>query len=229
MARDGIAGPDDGQHVDSSPSFAAVAAVAPLAGPEGVASEGPTAAQSAHDPDAGSVERPAAKTPARPATAVPRVVEPKRPYHVGVALGVATGLYAVSLALVSRMQIDHDQALIVDRQPVRDAIELLDRHHDAMDSDLNVAASAYDDAAGGYNQLVVELADVHQDVASLAKRLRTIRRLAVVDGSGLASLPKISSAGGGTISQPAKATSRTSHKSAPPPPVDTNTGASGGG
>ncbi len=224
MEREGIAGPEGRQHVDSSPSSEAVA---PLAGPEGVASDGPAAAQSAHDRDAGSVERPVAKSLARPATAVPRVIEPKRPYHVGVALGVATGLYAVSLALVTRMQIDHDQALIIDRQPVRDAIELLDGHHDAMDDDLSVAASAYDDAAGSYNQLVLELAEVHQDVASLAKRLRTIRRLAVVDGSGLAGLPSVSTHGG-SVPPPAKAASRTSHKSAPPPPVDTSTGASGG-
>lgn len=212
MAREGIAGPDDVQRVHTPPEDLAtsLAAVAP----------------SGHDAGAEPVVVPPRGKPARPTTAAPRVVETKRPYHVGVALGVAAGLYAGSLALVTRWQVDHDQALIVDRQPVLDAIDLLDRHHDAMDDDLMVASTAYDDAAGGFDELVIRLADVHDDVAALAKRLRVIRRLAVVDGSGLTGLPRIVI---DPQSPPTKAARRTSHASAPAPAVHTKTGASGGG
>jgi hypothetical protein len=225
MPREGIAGPDDPQEVGELPSIKAL--VTPIPEPQ-VTPGDPAVAPSARGPGGVSVAAPVAAKGDRPATPSARVVEPKRPYHVGVALGVAAGLYAGSLAAVTRLQIDHDQALIVDRQPVRDAIELLDQHHDAMDDDLSVAAGAYDAAAGSYNQLALELVDVHRDVATVAKQLRTIRRLAVVDGSGLGSLPRLGTPGG-SVPAPAKAASRTSHKSDPPPPVVTHTGASGGG
>ena len=38
--------------------------------------------------------------------------EARRPYHVGVALGLSTGLYALSLAAVTTFQVAEDRALI---------------------------------------------------------------------------------------------------------------------
>ena len=179
MTQEGLAGLSGREQVDPSTSLKAL--VTPLQ-ELGVAPEGPEAAASARGPAKGSVARPSTGTVDRPAQPGGRVVGAKRPYHVGVAFGVAASLYAGSLAVVTRLQIDHDQTLIADRQPVRDAIDLLHRHHDAMDGNLSVAANAYDDAAESYDQLVLELANVHQDVATLAKRVHIIRRLAVVDG-----------------------------------------------
>lgn len=87
----------------------------------------------------------------------PPAAESKRPYHVGVALGLTAGIYAGSLAAVSMLQFGHDRGLIADRQPVSDAIELLGRNHDEMAFSLERAGGAFEDASTRYAELAAGL------------------------------------------------------------------------
>ena len=42
---------------------------------------------------------------------------PRRPYHLGVALGLSTATYAVTLAAVTCLQVADDRALLAEREP----------------------------------------------------------------------------------------------------------------
>jgi len=170
---------------------------------------------------------PALAAPAkRPAAAVAdgrTVVERKRPYHVGVALGLTAGIYAGSLAAVSMLQFEHDRGLIADRQPVSDAIELLGRSHDQMAASLQRAGAAFTDASTRYGELATGLEALHADVVGLSDQLATINKLAAIDASGLGGAIR---RGSSRLPIVSKSPSKSGSKSAPPPSNGT-TGASG--
>ena len=93
--------------------------------------------------------------------------EPRRPYHLGVAIGVTTGAYALSLLVASSLQFEHDRALIADRQPVADAIDVLGDHHDDMALRLDAARAAYSTGADGYGALIVRLDTLRERLAAM--------------------------------------------------------------
>ena len=132
-----------------------------------------------------------------PATKVSKATtDPKRPYHVGVAIGLTTGAYAISLMAASTIQIDHDRALIVDRQPVAAAIVVLGDHHDDMAWRLERARARYTEGADGYGALVARLDTLRTHLVSVDKAVTAIERANSVLA---ASIPGISlPAGGGS-------------------------------
>jgi len=180
-----------------------------------------------------SKERP---EPAAPRPAVP---EPKRPYHLGVAIGVTTGAYALSLMAASTLQIQHDRALIADRHPVEVAVSVLGSNHDAMESRLELARSRYADGADGYGVLIARLDKMR---ARLEKMDRTVAAIERDSGSIAARIPGVPVAGsrqarastgrsgGGGSSGGGSTAPRTvpgAPAAAAPPPVSAGTGASG--
>jgi len=174
----------------------------------------------------------------RPEPAVP---EPKRPYHLVVAIGVTTSAYALSLMAASTLQIQHDRALIADRDPMQAAITVLGSHHDAMEPRLEAARARYSDGADGYGSLTTRLDTLRQRLAAMDKTVAGIER----DGGMLAArVPGIpgfvtrpaqgASSGGGSSgggSTGAVSTAPRAVLAAPKPvakpPVSASTGASG--
>lgn len=110
----------------------------------------------------------------RPGLAKP---DPKRPYHVGVAIGLTTGVYALSLVAAASMQIETDRALIADRSPVQAAIQALGHHHDLMESHLLEARLQYTDGSAGYTTLAERLAALDARLAASDKSVSDIERL----------------------------------------------------
>ncbi len=123
--------------------------------------------------------------------------EPKRPYHVGVAVGLTTGLYAASLLAASRIQFDADRALIEDRTPVERAIQVLGDHHDGMGDRLAEARDAYGAGAAGFDAMTERLADLDHSLLTLDQTVAAVERLAASISTRLA-LPDVPRARSGT-------------------------------
>lgn len=113
--------------------------------------------------------------PARPKASP--AVDPKRPYHVGVALGLTTGVYAVSLLVTARLQIAADRDLIEDRTPVEAAISSLGDHHDWMDDRLGEARAQYSIGTTGYEALRSRLATLDQRLTTLDQVVDKVEQL----------------------------------------------------
>ena len=109
----------------------------------------------------------------RPRPATP---EPKRPYHLGVAMGVTTGAYALSLLAASTLQIQNDRALIADRHPVEAAITVLGSNHDEMEPRLDAARARYTDGADGYGALVTRLDVLRKRLVAMDRTVAAIER-----------------------------------------------------
>ncbi len=161
--------------------------------------------------------------------------DPKRPYHVGVALGLTTGVYAMSLLATTSMQIEQDRAVIADRDPVQAAIEALDRHHDEMEASLLQARLRYQDGTEGYEALAERLAALEARLAATDKSVSAVERLGASLPSDL-SIPGVTrttrrggSTGGGSSSDGGSSTVKLPPPpaAAAPPPTSGSTGASG--
>ena len=146
-----------------------------------------------------------------PAPAAPRRAnaEPRRPYHLGVAIGVSAGVYAASLAGVTLVQIDQDRRLVADREPVSAAIDALTDHHDTMEASLASARAIYEEASTRYGVVVKDASALHAAVDRLGRRVAAIEGTTVTSGGGTFHLPAPpgkpsagSSSGGGSAAQP---------------------------
>jgi hypothetical protein len=150
--------------------------------------------------------------------------ETRRPFHVGVALGLTASVYAGSLAAVSLLQIDRDRGLTADRQPVSDAIVMLGRHHDEMAASLERAGAVFEAASTRYDQVAADYQELHTALVSLGRKLKAIDALTAVDGSGLGSVSLGS--GGGKLPSVSKAAPRSGGTTSAPA-TSATTGASG--
>jgi len=175
----------------------------------------------------------------KPAASLPSTPEARRPYHVGVAIGLTTGAYALSLMAASTLQIQHDRALIADRRPVEVAVSVLGSNHDVMESSLELARTRYTAGADGYGALVTRLDEMRARLATMDK---TVAGIELDSGSIAASIPgapvaggrqsrgSTSRSGGGGSTGGGSTAARTvpgAPAAAAPPPVSAGTGASG--
>ena len=165
--------------------------------------------------------------------------DPKRPYHVGVALGLTTGLYAASLLATARLQIAADRELIESRTPVEAAISALGDHHDWMDGRLEEARTQYSIGTTGYETVRTRLTTLDEQLSNLNKIVEEVERIgaALPASLDLPGVPTVArSASGGSKTGGSSSTSGGSKAkpppapAAPPPPPATggSTGASGG-
>lgn len=173
----------------------------------------------------------------RPPTKTSPTADPKRPYHVGVAIGLTTGIYAASLFAAARLQIASDRELIEDRTPVEAAISALGDHHDWMDGRLEDARAQYAIGTTGYDALRARLAALDQRLSQLDKVVDRVEKIGATLPASL-NLPALTtprSSGGGTSSAGQSSSGGSKPKrlpaapAAPPPPPATGgtTGASG--
>jgi hypothetical protein len=157
--------------------------------------------------------------------------EPRRPYHVGVAIGLCAGVYAGSLTAVTMLQVDRDRTLIRDRAPVGEAIELLARHNDRLTTEIDAAGVAFQTAADGYEGVAAGVTDLDTAVRKLTVRVAAIKGSTTQIPDAL-SLPPLLRVGGGSSSGgggggSTGSVSKPKPKPAPPP-TQGSTGASGG-
>ena len=176
------------------------------------------------------------RTRGRPA---PSATDPKRPYHLGVAIGITSGVYAASLLVAARLQIETDRALIADRTPVEAAISALGDHHDWMDDRLGEARTAYSVGASGYEALIAKLEAMDARLSDLGATVASVEKLgnSLATSLDLPGVPRFTSSGtqkgssgSGTKSGSGSGTAikpPPAPKPTPPPPTSGQTGASG--
>jgi hypothetical protein len=142
----------------------------------------------------------------------------KRPYHVAVAVGLSTGVYALSLAGVSILQFEHDRQLIAAREPVADAIAELATHHDRLTQRIEAVRGAYERAADRYGLVSDELRRLHDRLADLHGQVAAIEGAAgrLPTAISLPTVPQVKPAPAPVVAAPA-------------PKSHAKTGASGGG
>jgi hypothetical protein len=150
----------------------------------------------------------------------------RRPYHVGVAIGVSAGLYAASLAAVTSLQVAVDREIFEDRRPVSDAIDVLGKYHDDLGQRLNAARDSYTSANGKLSTLAGDMTALHDQLVSLRGQVVALDRSSVPGSVSLGKLPPIRSSGG-TYKAP-KAPPAAAPPPAPPP-THAKSGGSGGG
>jgi hypothetical protein len=160
----------------------------------------------------------------------------KRPYHVGVAIGLTTGVYAMSLLATTRLQIENDRALIADRSPVEAAISALGDHHQWMGDQLDEARVQYAIGTAGYDALRSQLVAMDKRLAKLDQVVVAVEKLTASLpmtlnlGSYRAPSGHSSSVGGGHSSSGGSSTRLPPAPPPPkaaPPPAGGTTGASG--
>lgn len=154
---------------------------------------------------------------------VARAAEPRRPYHVGVAIGVSAGLYAASLGAVTSLQIATDRQFIEDRQPVSTAIDVLGKHHEDLTQRLADARDSYTAATSQYGSLAGDMKALHDRLIALRGQLAALDRAKVPGSLSLPNLPPIR--GGGSVKAPPAPRAA---PAPPPPATHAKTGASGG-
>jgi hypothetical protein len=166
------------------------------------------------------------KAPAQ-VVAKAQAIDSRRPYHLGVAIGLSAGVYASSLAVVSILQIEQDGHVAADRRPVGDAISILGVHNDAMESDLQAARSVFDEASVRYGSVVSDIGELHVAVKQLGKTI--VRIEGTSTDFRLPSMVSLPSVPQGTASRPSSASKpgSASKPAAKPPPSNGGTGASG--
>jgi len=166
----------------------------------------------------------------------PATHESKRPYHLGVAVGLTAGVYAMSLLGTTSLQIGHDRALIADRDPVQAAIEALDRHDDLMEVSLLRARLKYEVDSAGYATLGDRIAELETRLAATGRSVLAAEQLgaSLPTELSLSSVPRTTSRGGSSSGGVASGGRRGTVTLPPapavaaPPATHAKTGASGG-
>jgi hypothetical protein len=120
---------------------------------------------------------PRAASAARAAVA-PRAktkTQPRRPVHIAVAIGFSAGAYAVALAGVTSLQSAGEQALVANRDPASEALDLLQEHHDRLDARLAAAGATYDAAAAAYQDVTDGLSALETRLGTLATKVGKVQ------------------------------------------------------
>jgi len=165
--------------------------------------------------------------PAAPAAKGGVKPEPRRPYHVGVAIGLCAGVYAGSLTAVTVLQVDRDRNLTRDRAPLADAIDLLGRHNDRMAIEIDAAGEAFRQAADDYEGVAAGVTDLDTAVKHLTARVAAIKGSTMKLPDAL-TLPPVTRIGGGGSSGASGGSVAKPRPKPAPPPTQGTTGASGG-
>jgi phage shock protein A len=97
--------------------------------------------------------------------------ERKYPMHLPMALGLGTGLYAVTLAGVTALQARTDAALAAERQPLSVAVGEVTQSRAALEGQLQVTVSSLNAAAAAYDRVRGHSADLETALSALAARV----------------------------------------------------------
>lgn len=135
---------------------------------------------------------PAAKPAPRPVTAR-RTAEARRPYHVGVCLGLSAAVYAVSLAGVTALQSSSERGIAAAQAPSVAALQAVAAGHDVLERRLAGSGAAYDAAAGGYQRAADSLGSLERELEGLSASVAKVTGVtsALPNHVALPSLPRV--------------------------------------
>lgn len=135
---------------------------------------------------------PLAKPVEKPAVAR-RAAEARRPYHVGVFLGLSAAAYAVSLAGVTALQASSEQAVAAAQAPRVSALRAVAAGHDDLERRLAAGSAAFDAAAGGYQRAADSLGGLERELDGLSASVGKVTGVtsALPNHVALPSLPKM--------------------------------------
>ena len=133
------------------------------------------------------------------------------PAHIGVMLGLSTGAYALSLALVSGLQASSEAALAADRAPALATIDAVDRSYVRLEAEVQAARSAYDAAAAAYAKSGTGFQDMEARLADLAAAVAEINGTAASMPTSI-KLPSVSRSVSGAAAPVVHATTGASGK-----------------
>ena len=156
---------------------------------------------------------------APPRTAAVKHVETRRPLHIPVIVGISAGLYAGCLYVTSGLQFAADRQLIADRQPMADAIGVLQRHREDMTTALTAATGRYNEAVAGYSELSSGTEGLQQRLARLNGQIAAIEGITIIRPSLDWSIADVLPPPGSTPPKATGATPRSSVAAANPPAV----------
>ncbi len=103
------------------------------------------------------------------------MTDPRRPYHLGVFLGLSATAYAVFLAGVTGLQAGADGAVVAARAPDLQAAAQVAAEHDQLEAHLESVASAYARAALRYEQLGSGLGDLESSLGDLSAIVSSVQ------------------------------------------------------
>jgi hypothetical protein len=138
------------------------------------------------------------------------MAETRRPIHLGIVIGLSTGVYALSLAGVTGLQSGQNAQLAADRGPAADVATRLEAANADLEARLAAAQSAFDASASTYSSVTDDLASYEGRLKALGETIGGLVKGASVSVPTGGSLPRVSS--GGSVAKP---------------PVHTTTSASG--
>lgn len=139
------------------------------------------------------------------------MTDPRRPIHLAVMIGAATGAYALSFAGVAALQSQADRTLIDRQSPAEEAAARLSDGHDRLAADIERATTSYAESAARYDELSASLASMETSLQKYAGRVEAVTGAA-------SSLPS-------RVNLPS--VSRTVTRTTSKPTVHATTGASG--
>lgn len=131
------------------------------------------------------------------------MAETRRPIHLGIVIGLSTGVYALSLAAVTGLQSGQNAQLAADRGPAADVAARLEAANTALEARLAAAQAAFDTSVSSYSSVAEDLATYEGRLKALGKTVGGLVKGASVSVSlpKGGSLPRVSS-GGGSVAKP---------------------------
>ena len=113
------------------------------------------------------------------------------PAHLAILLGVSAATYATALAVVTTLQSDADRAAVVERRPVREAIDVVADARARSETVLDEATIRYLEVALRYDSLAPAVGDLEAalDVLTLQADAITDSASSLPDRVRLPSIP----------------------------------------
>ena len=133
------------------------------------------------------------------------------PAHIGVMLGLSTGAYALSLALVSGLQASSEAALAAERAPALATIDAVDRSYVRLEADVQAARTAYEAAAAAYAETGTGFQDMEARLKDLAAAVAEVNGTAASMPTSI-KLPSVSRSVSGAVAPVVHATTGASGK-----------------
>jgi hypothetical protein len=137
--------------------------------------------------------------------------ERKLPLHLPVAIGVGTGLYAVTLAGVTALQARSDAALAAERQPLSVAVATVSERRQALEQQLQATVGSLNAAAAAYDQVRGHSAALESALGTLSAQVAAATGVAASLPSHV-SLPAVGTVSSVTTAPATQATTGASGK-----------------
>jgi hypothetical protein len=118
------------------------------------------------------------------------MADQRRPYHLGVTIGLTAGLYAVSLAGVTALQAIQDADIAAAQAPTADLVGRLSTGHDDLEARVDAITASFNEAAGSYGNFGSSLDRLEAGLRSIGRRVAGVQGASIsIPGGG--SMPTV--------------------------------------